>query len=123
MTRGITRNHEREQHPQPCQRNPCASPLRQPEAPCGRCCGIVAAAARRRVVLACGRWAGWTCSAEGARPKEDLRPADRRGQAPTDADAPRAYRDLRKPDALIESVSLSRLPRRKSSRCRCCAIP
>ena len=65
---------------------------------------------------------GWLERLGGGRPAEEDLGQPIGAQVPADADAPRAYRDLRKPDALIESVSLSRC-RRKSSRCRCCAIP
>ncbi len=54
---------------------------------------------------------GWLERLGGGRPAEEDLGQPIGAQAPADADAPRAYRDLRKPDALIESVSLSRLPK------------
>ena len=70
--------------------------------------GIVAALAAGGVLA----WQmGWLERLGGGRPAEEDLGQPIGAQAPADADAPRAYRDLRKPDALIESVSLSRLPK------------
>ena len=70
--------------------------------------GIVAALAAGGVLA----WQmGWLERLGGGRPAEEDLGQPIGAQVPADADAPRAYRDLRKPDALIESVSLSRLPK------------
>ncbi len=63
--------------------------------------GIVAALAAGGVLA----WQmGWLERLGGGRPAEEDLGQPIGAQAPADADAPRAYRDLRKPDALIESV-------------------